>query len=383
MWFISEEPHSAKKIDHSFSDDTIKTKKNYHISSFARYLIAPHPLEVQKKLIGYKIIKRKSGMEVFKTKLKRLLLKKSVSMPSAANSEDEAEYISQTEIQSPSLKDSDLEIYLQKIEDLLRAYHPALDTLARIDPFLIKDITGICIGLDGNQSSLNIKGSVREKLRYLEHKLFKDVTVILGKAHISKGLFELEGFDFTCYDSACSYHLAKSFENNAWTANVLNKNHTWLFSLNDTKLIEYLFLLELGLQVSPKLRYAFQMFIEQKAIPLRLFFNETLLIDYAKAPLPPLYQRLSARFDVDLTSHVQMIAENLNQFQVSLALSYRITSKTESDQIVTDISLLHNIKALNIMKQDFPVMYAEVQKKAAVSEIGNFYLLDCFQGRKP
>jgi hypothetical protein len=78
-----------------------------------------------------------------------------------------------------------------------------------------------------------------------------------------------------------------------------------------------------------------------------------------------------------------MIAENLNQFQVSLALSYRITSKTESDQIVTDISLLHNIKALNIMKQDFPVMYAEVQKKAAVSEIGNFYLLDCFQGRKP
>jgi hypothetical protein len=360
----------------------MKAKKEYRISSLARYLINPHPIEVQKKLIGYKLIKRKTCFDVFKTKLKRLFPQKKGAASSAAHAENEAVYVSQTAVKDPSLKDTALEIYLQKIEGLLRAYHPALDTLNRINPVLVNDISGICAGLDGNQSSLNIRGSVRDKLRYLEQQLFENVSVILGKAHISKGLFELEGFDFTDYDPARSYRLVKSFENNTCIARVMKNDRTCEFSLQDPRMIEYLFLLELGLQVNPKLRDVFRMFIEQEARPLRLFFNDSPLIDYTKAPFPSLYQTLAARFNVDLTPHIEMMAESLNQFQVGLALSYFVTSETENDQIITDIALLHDIKALKMLKQHFPMIHAEIKKKTVVSKIGNFYLLDCFQGCK-
>ncbi len=381
MWFISEDTHSAINAGQSFEPSRFKAKKEYRISSLSRYLINPNPIEIQKKLIGYKLIRRKTSLNILKDKLNRWLHPRQPATTSTAQTEEEL-YFAESQFKGPSLKDASLENYMQKVDELLRAYHPALDTLAKIDPAFLADVSGICTGLDGNQSTLNIKGSVREKLRYLERQLLKDVSVILEKPYISKGLFELEGFDFHDYDPDRTYRLIKCVENGEYVCKIMNEDYKVEFTVKDIKIIEYLFLLELSIQVNPGLNQTFRMFMDKTAIPLRLFFNQEPLIDYTRAPLPALYKTIARNCDIDLKPTPEMIAETLNQLQIGVALSYLAYSDSGLEKIITNISLMHDIKALDTLKEQFPEMYSERAKKTVACEMGRFYLLDRFRGCK-
>ena len=69
----------------------------------------------------------------------------------------------------------------------------------------------MCEDIGGNRSLLNLKGDINEKIGYMVSYLSKDVGVVLEKARVSDGLFEMSGFDFSSYDAKNSHRLIKFF----------------------------------------------------------------------------------------------------------------------------------------------------------------------------
>lgn len=350
----------------------------YRISALARYLLNPGPIEVSKKLIGYELHKHRTLLNQFKEKLKWLLPAKFRGGLTQKPTGSEI-FVSETETKNFPLKDKNLDSYLQKVQDLLRPYNPVLEKLSKLDPILLADVTGICVGLDGNRSLLNIQGTISDKLQYLERLLLKDISVILEQAYISDGLFELEGYDFSRFDPAESHRLIKFLNNGTYAACVLDCGGRAEFWIHDLALIDYMFLLEQSLKTNPNLIDLFRLCIEGRATPLRLFFNNGLLINYSEAPLPKIYQKIFKSHNMGTVAH-KMVVDSLNRLQHGIALNYIPHSDLDKERIFTDISVMHDFKALKSIQEHLPRLYTEIDKRTSVSEAGKFYLLDCVKG---
>ena len=57
-------------------------------------------------------------------------------------------------------------------------------------------------------------------------------------------------------------------------------------------------------------------------------------------------------------------------------------NQTDSGQnkLYTQISVMHNVRALEPLKNELPQLYSEINKRASFSEAGHFYLLDSIRG---
>jgi hypothetical protein len=107
--------------------------------------------------------------------------------------------VSRYKLQIPPLKDSHLESHLNKIVEQLRPYDSVAKKLVQLDPRKIVQIVGICEDVGGNYSYLKLQGSIEEKIKYLGNFISKDVGVILNRAYIGDGLFELRATVWTSF----------------------------------------------------------------------------------------------------------------------------------------------------------------------------------------
>jgi len=57
-----------------------------------------------------------------------------------------------------------------------------------------------------------------------------------------------------------------------------------------------------------------------------------------------------------------------------------LKSDREEEKLCTNISVMHDIRALDPIKDIIPQVYAEIDKRTCVSEAGRFYLLDTIKG---
>ena len=48
--------------------------------------------------------------------------------------------------------------------------------------------------------------------------------------------------------------------------------------------------------------------------------------------------------------------------------------------MITLISVLHDLRALELLRKNLPQVYHEIEKRVGVSEAGRFYLLDSIEG---
>ena len=48
--------------------------------------------------------------------------------------------------------------------------------------------------------------------------------------------------------------------------------------------------------------------------------------------------------------------------------------------MMTLISVLHDLRALDVLRKKLPLVYDEIRKYVSVSEAGMFYLLDSIEG---
>lgn len=378
IWIISEGRFSDIDPDRIVEGDAAGPCKEYKISDIGRYLLNPNSIEIKKKLIGGEIHYTLGPIKKLKKAIYKILpgsekrLKKNPLLSPEV-------IVSRYKFQIPPLKDSHLQSHLNQIVDQLRAYDSIANKIVELDPRKIFQIVGICEDVGGNYSYLKLQGSIEEKIKYLGNFISKDVGVILNRAYIADGLFELRGYDFLSYDPTQQFKLITYNSHGNQKACVLSKNNKIDFYLKDCRLLKHMHLLEQSLISNPSLNAAFSLCQQGQATPVKLFFNKKLEIDYSKAALPEIYKDVFRSLNLELTKK-NLVQPILNHLQIGISLSYVLLSDCQQDRMHTDISVLHDLRALEPLRKNLPHVYSALVKRAMISEAGRFYLLDTING---
>jgi hypothetical protein len=374
LWIIS--PGRYTSLDMSRINGRIKTGPvmEYRISDLTKYLLNPNPIEVLKKLVGCEIrYVQPSQSKSIKSIFQKIFFRKQrKSIPNET-------LIFDHKSKAIPFKDKHLASHINTIYRLLKPYDPTFKRLLSLNREEISDITGICEDIDGNRMWLSLKGGIDEKIHYMSDYILEDVGVILEKAFVAEGFFEMRGFDFTSYTPKNVSKLLKFYENGVSKACVLNQKGEIDYWVKDTKLIHFMQLLEQSIQNNPKFYESFKLCTDGNATPLRLLFNRSIAIDYSKARLPEAYRDVFDTFNVGLTER-DVIINTLKNHQLGIMFQYIPKSNYGEEKLFTNISVLHDIRALDSIKDDLPQLYFEMDKKAAVSEAGKYYLLDSIRG---
>ncbi len=226
---------------------------------------------------------------------------------------------------------------------------------------------------------MKLQGSIEDKLKYIHNNISKNVGVLLRKAYIAEGLFEMRGFDFSAYDSGRRHRLI-TYQNNGNSGGcVLDSNDQVEYQLDDPVLIKYMLLLEQSLQADANLKSAFDLCIKNQAKPFKLFFNRQLEVDYAKSPFPKIYNAILKAHNIE-SNQQNFIRPALNYMQIGISFNYMPQSSATEDKMMTLISVLHDLRALETLRKNLPQVYNEISKQVSESEAGKFYLLDSIEG---
>jgi hypothetical protein len=213
----------------------------------------------------------------------------------------------------------------------------------------------------------------------MQNYISKDVGVLLRKAYIGDGLFEMRGFDFASYDSDRAHRLIVYRQNGKPKCCVLNSKNAVEYSLDDVHLLKFILLLQQALVDDLKLKDAFDFCINGKAQPVKLFFNRQLEVDYSKSHFPPIYRDILKNKKTN-SNQQNMIRPALNYMQIGISFNYVPQPVGAADNMVTLISVLHDLRALELLRKNLPQVYNEIEKRVGVSEAGRFYLLDSIEG---
>jgi len=378
IWIISEGRYTDVSLEGVNDGKFAGPYKEYKISDIGRYLLNPNSIEVKKKLIGGEIHYKQGALK----KIGRLFRK---VLPNTSRRRNKGQSISPELIVSryklriPPMKDADLEAHLNQFFGLLRSYDSVPKKLALLDPHKIFEIIGICEDIGGNYSYLKLKGSIEEKIKYLENSFSKDVGVVLNRAYIADGLFELRGYDFESYKPERSYRLISFTNDGGPAACVLTGHRKVDFYLSDYTLIKHMHLLEQSLRTNPSISEAFIRCVKGQATPIKLFFNKKLEIDYAKTALPAIYQNVFKTLDVELNQR-NLVKPILNYLQIGVSLNYILPEEGQEDRMYTHISVLHDFRALEPLRKNLPQVYSALLQQAFSTEAGRYYLLDSING---
>jgi len=112
---------------------------------------------------------------------------------------------------------------------------------------------------------------------------------------------------------------------------------------------------------------------------LKIFFNKQLEIDYSKENMPYAYKSLFNSHDIKF-GEKKKVADSLKQLQLGIAFNSVSVAGAGNRKLCTNISVMHNIKALDQIKNDLPWLYSRIEERVSFSEAGRFYLLDSIRG---
>jgi len=378
IWIIAAGRFSDIDLSAVIDETVVGPYKEYKISDIGRYLLNPHSIEVKKKLIGGEIHYRLGPIEQIRKSIHKILpafLRKRQQIPALLPEV----IVSRFKLRRPVVKDPHLEAHLNKIYLQLKSYDSFARKLDGLDPQKIFQIVGICEDVGGNYSYLKLQGSIEEKIKYLGNSIAKDVGVILNKAYVAEGMYELRGYDFQSYNPAAFHRLFSYSNGKEPKACVLTDQDQVEFYITDKQLLKHMFLLEQSLKANPSLCQAFELCAGGQATPIKLFFNKKLEIDYAKSPLPAIYQDV-LRTHITESNHRNLIKPILNYLQIGISLNYMLAADDHDDRMITHISVLHDLRALEPLRKNLPDVYAAVARHGFITDSGRYYLLDSING---
>jgi hypothetical protein len=381
VWIISGGRHSQidlSAIEGPDKNEQVKAVKEYRISDIAYYLLNPKPIEVDKRLIGCEIHYQQRLTTKIVEKIKRLFPRRLRHRWNGHMIAPEI-LLSHCKVEMPPLKDKALENHLYSIYESLRSYDSISKRLPQLDPDHIAHVIGICKDIGGSLTYLKLQGSSEDKLKYMQTYISKDVGVLLRKAYIGDGLFEMRGFDSAAYDSNHAHRLIVYQKNGNPRCCVLSSNNAVEYSLDDVVLLKYLLLLQQALADDLKLKNALGFCIRGEAKPVKLFFNRQLEVDYSKSIFPPVYRDILKAKKTN-SNQQNLIRPALNYLQIGISFNYIPQPGGAADNMITLISVLHDLRALELLRKNLPQVYNEIEKRVGVSEAGRFYLLDSIEG---
>jgi hypothetical protein len=367
-------------IDISAFDPEVDTRraKEYRLSELGRYLLNPNPIEIKKRLVGGEIYYRKGLLQRLMAPF-RSTPQNGGGVAARRRPGDGDIIVSRFKITIPQMKDPDLQAHLQLIASELREYDSFARRLAQLDPSRISHVIGICEDLGGNYSYLKLQGTTEEKINYLSNSITNQVGVVLNRAHLADGLFELRGFNFRTYRAGNTFRLLTYPKNGQLAACLMSPNDTVEFDVADSKLLKYVHLLEQCLHADPLFKETLCRCVRGEFRPIKLFFNNQLEIDYAKTNFPAVYREVFRENQVDIRQR-NLIKPVLNHLQTGISLSFLPAAATADERLITHIAVLHDYRALDSLKKNLPAVYSEIGKRLSISEAGRYYLLDSIKG---
>ena len=377
FWTISRGKYAKPDLSRIADGLRATRVKEYRISDFGRYLLSPQPIEIPKRLVGCEVYYRQRKSRKTRVKIWQILPKK--LNPRRRENEAQSEvFMPMSDSRFPSVRNGDLETHLNKIYGLLKTYDPIYQGLAKLDRSNIADVIGICEDVGGHRTWLHLAGSIEEKIGYVGRHIFQNINVIVDKACIADGLFELRGYAFESFDPGRSYRLLKFFQNKASKICVLKSDGRLDYWLDDSRHLTYLHLLAQSLNINRQLRESFNQCVNGRAKPLKLMFQSEMAIDYSKAQLPGLVQEAISTHPMDGQGKKKVV-EALNRRQKSVLFSYLSRSDSRPEKLCTNLSVMHDLRALDPIKESLPKLYSDLRKVASISEAGKFYLLDSIE----
>ena len=380
VWIISEGKLSEIDLNGVSGPGTKNPVKAYYISDLANYMLNPNPVQVKKKLIGCQIRRRRALPVKIKEGFRKFFSTSTQADGSKRNHSDNPEVlISPGKKMVPTLKNKDLESHFQKIDELLQPYDTLVKHLANMDESTVSTLMGICEDLDGNRSLLNLQGDFSDQINFMINNMNKEVGVLLNMAQIADGLFDMGGFDFTSYDPVRRHRLIRFDHDGESKLCILGSDNKVLYWIEDVKLLHLLHLLDQSIRSNLKLRESLEQCIEGEAKPLKLFFNQQLEIDYACTQPPEVYRQVFESRKMAITER-NVVIDSLKNLQLGISLNYILKSDTGKDKLCTSMSVMHDIRALDPIKDIVPEVYTEINKHTQASEAGRFYLLDAIRG---
>ncbi len=373
VWIISESNPTDINLDALEEKNISGPVKEYHVSELGWYLLNPESIVIQDRLVGCHIAYRKPWYRKIMDNLARPFAGKK-------NGEDtDHEYLAHLQMKTYGFEDKALENHFRQIYNHLRPYDSLLRYLSYADESQIEDITGICEDIAGNRYKLDLTGTIQDKLNYMATHLLSPVKITMKRSYLSRGLFELRGYSFESYNPDNRFQLIRFFKNGMVRFFVTGKEGLPGFMVEDARLVAWLQLFEQSLRTNEKLAEALQLCVRGEARPFKLFFTRQLEFAYSQSHLPQMFRN---NFDVSRLAPEEknVIAETLNNQQRVVSFNYIPYSSSGEERMHTHISVMHDLNALEPLKERIPNLYNEISKKAPASDAGTFYLLDAIKG---
>ena len=374
IWIISGGRYVKLDVSRLVPGKDFGPVKEYHISQLGRYLLNPGPIEVDKALVGCEVHFPQPPTTGLTGFFRRLLpgTKKNARPPQVI-------FSSFTD-PGPRLDNVGLERHFETVQEHLRAYDAFFEEISSLDMALVTDIVGICEDVDGNRSYLTIDGNINDKLDYLAKFICKEIKVRLEKVYTQPGLFELRGADFVNYDRRQSFRLIRFLVDGTTRSAVLTDAGQVDFWVDDYNLVHYLQLFEYTIQTNPQLQESLESCVRERALPLKLMFNQQLDIDYTQEELPRICREIFKTRQPERGEKEAMLSFINDR---KLSISFHFLPLADGDgKLCTDISIMQDFRVLESIKDNMPHLYSELSKRAAISEAGKFYLLDTIRGYK-
>ena len=376
IWMISDGKSSDLDISSICEGSVSGTVMEYKISELAQYLLNSNPITLEENVIGCKILYMKPRSGKIRRFIKKLFSKKADSGHDDSYSE---EIISDSKTGTPDFNDRRLNLHLMKIKETLKPFDPVHKKLSGLKTDNVENIIALCEDIGKNRHQLNLKGGIQDKINFVTNSLSKKVKVAFNRAYLLNGLFEMRGFDFPAFKEDKFYRLVKLNENKQTKYCVLNENYKLLYWLDDIALVNYMHLFEQSIQTDTQLREAMNLCMLGAAQPLKLFFSTQREKSYSEKYLPKVYREVLSSCKVAPTD-VKSISNILNNFQSIVTFNYVPVSGVEKNKMYTNISVMHDLKALDPIKTTLPDVYTQINKKASISDAGKLYLLDSLRG---
>jgi hypothetical protein len=375
IWVISSGTHGAH--DPAFPNLPSPPRRivAYRLSELGRYLLSPGPVTFESCLVGCEVHLRDDRWPRFKRGLQRLAR--------VGNSSPEVRapvrLTARHPLHLPALKDPALAEHLHRLRVSLAAVDPVVAAIQTMGGAALDDVVGICEEAGGQQTLLALQGTPAEKLAYVVGELLKPVRVTLKRSHLSEGLYDLRGFDFGGFPPDLQHTLLKLTCDDGIKACVLTPGRQPAFWLDDLQRLNDIQLLQQVLQADGELAHQFERGRIGAVRPLRLLFNRQMDIDYSRNRLPGLYREMFRSLDLTSDQRQSVIA-SLNQLQVGVSVNSLETEPQCFPRALTQIAVLHNMRALEALKAAVPEVYSQVNARASLSEAGKYYLLESIQG---
>lgn len=380
FWIISPGRYTDLDLSLTGIEPLPRHVRSYRISELARYMLSSDPVEIRKRLVGCEIHHAADTRPGFGNRIRGLLGagKKAEGHDGAAEPKI---LLSQKDSRLPAMTDADLERHFQQIDEMLKPHDPALKRLYALQSETVSDIVGICEDPGGSRSLLTIQGTVDDKIAYMMESMDQPVGIVIEKAHIAEGLYDMSGFDFTAFDPARSFHMLRFLHEGTAQCCVLGESGRIDFWVEPPQQVHQLLLLQQSIATDGKMAEPFRLCLQGKALALKIFFNPRLEIDYTKAHFPAVYREVIESHAIEGTGRKTLMGA-LNAMQLGIAFTYVPGSESGEEKLFTSLSVMHDIKALEPIREKLPQIYSAITQRACVSEIGRFYLLDSIKGYK-